>query len=155
MVLECLCLMLKLTSGLSLQRRPPESGGQEDQDFRCQLSFFPSITSISGFRNRVSTVTEKDAIHEFNLMNFPSQGRLGYHHYWMLKLPAVETSEFSSICEPCRWHGQPPIDWLFWTPFIMDLVQIFLTRMDIYSGYRFDFPPMFLLTISSVDLLKA
>lgn len=75
----------------------PESDGQEDLNCNCHLSSFrASLVLLSGFRNRVAMVTEREVIHGFNLMNFPSQGRSGYYHYSMLKLPAAETH-----AEPC------------------------------------------------------
>lgn len=86
------------------------------------------------------------------------QGRAGYHRYWMPQMPAAETYAEPSV-QLRVWgmegHGQPPVDWLYGTPFIVDLVAVSLTRMDICSGYRFDFPAMLLLAIPSVELLKA
>lgn len=136
----------------------PEADGQEGQDCKCQLSSFPSLMSItqwvweqSGHGDREGRYSWVQS-HELPLtrQTWPPPPLNAYQE----QRPTLSPAD-SSKCVWCGWHGQPPSYWLYWTPFTVDLVAIFLTRMGICSGYRFDFPAMLLLAMSSVDSLKA
>lgn len=156
MVWECLCLMWKLTNG---QRRLSRIRWARRPGLQMSAVLFPQHHEYYSLGSGTEWPWQRGELfvgsvswtssHKADLATTTTEC-LHYQEQRPTLSPA-----YSSKCVWCGWHGRPPSYWLYWTPFTVDLVAVFFTRMGICSGYRFDFPAMLLLAMSSVDSLKA